>query len=672
MNTFKRGLLCATIISVFSLPAYADHLIVPVPIGKSTLTVTGAGQAARDLRKVAGGTDVVPAEEYKENTYALTLKDVLAATPGVLAEQRYAEESRLSIRGSGLTKGFHLRGVALFQDGIPFNFADGSGDFQEADMLALQHVEVYRGGQALRYGIAGLGGAINMVTPSARTLDYQGQVRVEAGSFGTFRFHADAGQKFGAADVYASVTKSNVEGYRQQTEQNNTKFNGNIGYAFSPGVESRFYVSWNDIQQEVPGTLTRQQALNTPKMSPATNILNDNARDVRSLRIANRTAVAFGADSRVEFGGYVNDKDLYHPIFQVLDQESVDLGAFARYSTTWIGGGMKHESLIGLNAGRGVNNADRYLNVQGRRGAQQSDAKQTAVNYELYGENRMFLNDDWQLITGVQAHIARRDYEDHANAANDADKTFRSINPKLGVMWQAIPEAEIFAGLSKSTEAPTYSELVQGAVPGFVPVEAQKAWTAEIGTRGGFNQFAWDATLYRAWLKDEMLQYNVGPDIPASTFNAGDTIHQGIELGLSWRPLTPLTLSMVYNLNDFYFDGDTQFGDNQVAGAPPQQFRFAVRYEDRGFHVEPNIEWVPEAAWVDFANTMKSDAYAVLGVKAGWAPVENVNLFLDARNLTDERYIPTFSTLTDARINATNVFYPGEGRAFYAGVSVKF
>lgn len=671
MSRLRRGLLCATLLSVFSLPAFADHLIVPVPIGKSTLTVPGTAQVMQELRKVPGGTDVVPATEYKEK-YALSLKDVLAVTPGVMAEPRYAEESRLSIRGSGLSRGFHMRGISLLQDGVPFTFADGSSDFQEADLLALQHVEVYRGGQALRYGVAGLGGAINMVTPSARTLDYQGQVRVEAGSFQTLRVHADAGQKWGAADAYASITKTNIAGYRQQSEQNNTRFNGNVGYAFNPDVESRFYVSWNDIRQEVPGTLTKQQALKTPKMSPTANILNDNARDIRSLRVANKTVVMFGADSKIEFGGYVNDKDLYHPIFQVIDQGSLDVGGFGRYTTTWVAGNMKNESNLGLNIGRGVNNADRYVNVQGNRGAMTSDAKQVATNYEFYGENRLYLTDEWQLVTGLQANIAGRNYEDHANAANSADKTFRSLNPKLGVMWQVVPEAEIFAGLSKSTETPTYSELVQGAVPGFVPVDAQKAWTAEIGTRGGFQQFVWDATIYRAWIKDELLQYTVGADIPASTFNAGDTIHQGIELGLSWKPWEHVTFNAVYNLNDFYFDGDTQFGDNQIAGAPPHQFRFSLRYEGRGAYIEPNVEWVPEAAWVDFANTVKSDSYAVLGVKAGWEPVENINLFLDARNLADERYIPTFSTVTDARTAATNVFYPGEGRAIYAGVSVKF
>ena len=41
----------------------------------------------------------------------------------------------------------------------------------------------------------------------------------------------------------------------------------------------------------------------------------------------------------------------------------------------------------------------------------------------------------------------------------------------------------------------------------------------------------WDATVYPARVKDELLQFTTNADIPASTFNAGSTIHQGLELG---------------------------------------------------------------------------------------------------------------------------------------------
>ncbi|MGB1539707.1 MAG: TonB-dependent receptor plug domain-containing protein, partial [Rickettsiales bacterium] len=112
--------------------------------------------------------------------------DTLAYVPGVYAQKRFGEEVRLSIRGSGLSRGFHLRGLTLLQDGIPFNLADGSADFQEADSLAFQRLEVFKGGNALQYGSTTLGGAVNMVTKTGNS-DPGHQLRLEAGSFNTYR-----------------------------------------------------------------------------------------------------------------------------------------------------------------------------------------------------------------------------------------------------------------------------------------------------------------------------------------------------------------------------------------------------------------------------------------------------------------------------------------------------
>jgi iron complex outermembrane receptor protein len=52
------------------------------------------------------------------------------------AQPKWGDDTRLSIRGSGLSRNFHLRGVQLYMDGIPINTADGYGDFQEIDPTA--------------------------------------------------------------------------------------------------------------------------------------------------------------------------------------------------------------------------------------------------------------------------------------------------------------------------------------------------------------------------------------------------------------------------------------------------------------------------------------------------------------------------------------------------------
>ena len=115
-----------------------------------TLTVPTAQQALNEIQFTPGGVAIVRAEEYKTSTPAATIKDVLDYVPGVFVQPKWGEDSRLSIRGSGLSRNFHLRGVQLFMDGIPINTADGYGDFQEIDPTAYRYVEVYKGANALR------------------------------------------------------------------------------------------------------------------------------------------------------------------------------------------------------------------------------------------------------------------------------------------------------------------------------------------------------------------------------------------------------------------------------------------------------------------------------------------------------------------------------------------
>jgi iron complex outermembrane receptor protein len=77
-------------------------------------------------------------------------------------------------------------------------------------------------------------------------------------------------------------------------------------------------------------------------------------------------------------------------------------------------------------------------------------------------------------------------------------------------------------------------------------------------------------------------------------------------------------------------------------------------------------------AEVDFANTLDAPGYAILGVEAGYDINDRISLFVDARNLTNEKYISNFSTITRATPANSSVFYPGEGMSAFAGVVVRF
>lgn len=139
----------------------------------STLIVTAPdlANAAETLAAATpGGTDIIGYEDFADRL-PVSLRDVLAYSPGVYLQPRYGQEVRISIRGSGISRGFHMRGLTLLQDGIPINLADDNGDFQELEPIFFDHLEVYRGANALRFGSGTLGGAVNGVTPTGRTAE---------------------------------------------------------------------------------------------------------------------------------------------------------------------------------------------------------------------------------------------------------------------------------------------------------------------------------------------------------------------------------------------------------------------------------------------------------------------------------------------------------------------
>ncbi|MCA9396030.1 MAG: Plug domain-containing protein, partial [Candidatus Omnitrophica bacterium] len=194
MKIFLKLIIFGCLISA-SASAYSSgesstrlpEVVVTDHSQSASSVVPEAEEARAELEKIPGGVYLVEKEDINRGR-ASTPQDLLGWVPGLHVQQRDTAslESRISIRGSGLQRTFHLRGINLLQDGIPLNQADGSGDAQRFDPLTVDYTEVYRGGNALRYGSSTLGGAVNFVSPTGYTAD-PFQARLEFGSFDYIR-----------------------------------------------------------------------------------------------------------------------------------------------------------------------------------------------------------------------------------------------------------------------------------------------------------------------------------------------------------------------------------------------------------------------------------------------------------------------------------------------------
>lgn len=649
-----------------------------------SIIVTGArnpddppvvAEARTRLSRTPGAVSVVAAETF-EDRFAQGFYDTLRNVPGVLAQKRYGEEARLSIRGSGIAQGFHQRGVLFAQDGVPFADADGFSDFQAIDPMSARYIEVYKGANTLRFGGAQLGGAVNLVSVNGRTAPYETLLRVEGGSFDSYRGQLAVARQWGDWDLYASVAGMESDGYRDHADQSQGRLSLNLGRAFGEDREVRLVFQAADIKQDLPGALTLSQALETPEMASAGSVAGDQARDLTVKRLTLQTRWRLGASTVFEGAVWGWQKDLWHPIFQVLDTDSQTAGLFGRFDWTGQVGGLKADLFYGLSYRDGEVDGQRYINTGGMAEALTADNLQKATGLDVFAEGRLFVTDRLALVAGGSYGRATRDYVDRRNAANNDGISYDWVSPRLGLLWESEDGVQVYANLTRSVEPPTYGALVQAPLTGFTPVDIQDAWTAEIGTRGRRGSLAWDVTLYRSRIDGEILNYITGPDIPAATFNGDRTIHQGLEAGLEWTlPVTPadgrLVLRQTYNYNDFYFERDLLWEGNRLPVVPEHQYRAELTWRHpSGLFVTPTVEWRIDDVWVDYANTLKAPGFTVWGLNGGWDLANGTTLFVDARNLTDERYISEMSAVTDARTASTAVFMPGEGRAVFVGVSV--
>ena len=671
MTVFTRALAGASLLAL-ALPAHARE------DEPQTIVVTGeriAEDADAEIRKTPGGVDVVASEDFADKA-AVSLRDALAFSPGVYTQPRFGQEVRISVRGSGISRGFHMRGLLLMQDGIPINLADNNGDFQELDPQVFEAIEVYRGGNALRFGGSTLGGAINAVTPTGRSAPgIEG--RVDGGSWNTVRGKLAAGMVTAAGDGYLAITGDASDGDRGHATRRSLRLNGNVGLKLAEGVETRFYGSANHIRQELPGALTRAQALATPALSLPGNYAQDQARDIDSMRLQNRTTVDLGR-AKLAVGAFFNDKQLDHPIFQVIDLKSVDYGAFARLDLSGEIAGLPVEVALGSTARFGSVRARQSVNFAGRRGALTADARQQARTIDSYGELRVAFVPTLSLVAGGVYTHGEREVANRLAPARSGSANFDELAPKIGLLFEPKPGVQFYANANRSVELPGFSELNQtpfavgGVVtPGFVDLDVQRAWTYEVGARGRAGIAAWDVTLYRADIRGELLQFDQAPDIPAATFNAGRTRHQGIEAGLDLTPAAWLRVRQVYQLNDFRFRDDVQFGDNRLPVVARHLYRGEVRLGTEVLSVTPNVEWVPQGAWADYANTVKAPGYGLIGLGAQAAIAGGLSLFVDARNLTGKKAIGDISAVTRAT-DASVIYYPVERRAVFGGVRGRF
>lgn len=695
------ALLAAQVVELDPVNVTASRVTTP------SLTVPDLDAARADLSLTPGGTEVIDADRYLTGR-ASTLADTFFLSPGVVAQPRFgSDEARLSIRGSGLQRTFHGRGIRVLQDGVPINVADGGFDMQSLEPTAAAYINVWRGGNALAHGASTLGGAIDYVSRNGRNSP-GGFARLELGSWDYLRATVAGGftSASSPADAYATFTQQQQDGFRDHAAQNNQRFFANAGFRLSDNAETRVYLTAIRSDSELPGNLTKAELEADPRQADTTafgSVNYDNKRDYDLLRLASKTTVNFADTSSVDLVFAWTYKDLDHPITPfagALDYLYNDLLLGATFTHDGELFSRENRLRAGVYFTRGETNATVFENNLGTRGTLRQRDEQTASNLEAFIENQTRLVAGLSGIVGLSASRNTREnrrvftsavanppffFPPAPGAQLTYDRDYDHIAPKLGLRWETEDrDIQVFANVSGSFEPPSFSETVTANTAR----DAQKATTFEIGTRGLRRFVRWDLAAYHAEIKNELLTIVDPVTLTSTTTNADRTTHTGLEvgteidlLGQDWNtrsaPDHRVVFRAAWTYGRFKFDrhsvGGVDYSGNTIAGLPPHLVRGELVWENAaGYYFGPTFEWVPQKSYIDHRNTFAADPYALLGLKVGRRVSEGLSWFVEARNLTDETYAATHNVIDNASGADQRAFLPGDGRSLFTGIEYRW
>lgn len=654
--------------------------------------------------------DVITAARLREMGPGLQLSEALVSVPGVVALERRnpAQELQLSIRGFGARSTFGVRGVRLYEDGIPQTMPDGQGQTSGLDLAAAQRVEVLRGPASVLFGNAA-GGVVQLFSPDA---PQRPELRLSGtlGPDGLWRLATEAGAQVGDVNLSVRSAWQASEGWREHSASQRQQWRARVSWRLDADRELLAVVSELRLPEaQDPLGLTAGQWAAHPRQA-GVNALSYNTRKGIAQRQAGlvHTWRQGAAQWRLMAHGGQRQVTQFQAIpappassVQTLSGHPggvIDLARrFMGLDARWSWQGDVSGQPLALTAGwafegmrehrRGFQNFDDSVGAPrlGVLGALRRDEDNTARNADPYLHVKWDFAPDWSAGAGLRHSHVRFTSKDRYIAPGNGDDSgavsFRATTPVLSLSRQLGANAMAHVSVARSFETPTLNEVAYASVSG-----AQTGWNrglrASEGTQlelsgkwQGEAGRAAQVALFQVRTQDEIgVAENAGG---RSVFrNVGATQRLGLELSAQariapgWSTRVAAAWSRAEYLDAFAGSGGLVNAGQALPGVPRRTAWAELVWRPGGSGWHGALSWQHRGRiWVNDANDAFAPAAQTWSWRAGWRQAWSdwrldATLWVD--NLTDER------TVGSVIVNEANrrYFEPAPGRSATVSASI--
>lgn len=604
------------------------------------------------------------------------LNDVVKYAPGITLRKFGGDRQVFQARGFTIDN--------LMYDGLPTTLSTFTLDtISNADLAMYDRVEVVRGATGLMSGSGSPSATLNLVRKKP-TATPQVSVTTSAGSWDRYRTEVDASNKLNDSGTVRGRVVAAYEDGKSYIDERNTQrqtfygiletdLNDSTTWTIGASKQRDDAVSdWGSLPSGPNG-----QNLHLPR---STFLSNDWAywdRDTVSLftdvthRFDNGWTSKLAAarlwgesDTFSSYlggapgGGYTQSSGAY-------DTTDVQTNLDATLSGPFQLLGREHEMTVGASWRQekfdqvggywlrstpvDVYNFNHNLVKPSKTDSdfRPYSSKNTATEKGIYAAARFNPIDPLHVILG--SRVTWYDYDDRS-ATNDY-KVTQEVTPYAGIVYDLNDTYSVYASYTEIFKPQTQQD-VSGAV-----LEPMTGESYEIGLKGEYFGGGLNASVALFDMTQENRAYAI-TDQPGSCRAtnrtcyeaAGEVRSRGIDTELSGALTPDWQFSAAYTLvlSQYVKDRTYQKGDLFAPEQPKHLFKAATTYQLPGVFSKARVgaDVLAQSATYGRVGTghAEQDAYAVLGLMAGYRFDEHWDARVNLNNLTDEKYwqgIPT-------------------------------
>lgn len=645
----------------------------------------------RDIESAAMQATATLEREAIERVRPTHPAELFSRLPGSWVTRGSGQEHLSAIRSPILSGGGGCGALLILEAGIPLRppgFCNVNNLF-EVNLAQAERVSVLRGPGGIGHASGGLHGVID-IAPRSPMLRAVNRIGVEAGSDDYVRLAASLTADAGAGALAADFTSADSGSFRQEEAYEHQLITLQHEQPLDAGGRWHTLLSAARLDQDTAGYILGERAYADRQLRRG-NLNPEAFRRADAVRLISRREWLGGRGVEHRLGGFARRSSmafLQHFLPGKPLERNSQVSAGIQYDRSGRDDGWDWGFDGELFRGDLLQRQDDP--AQGPPAVASIRPVGRHYDYVVDGQRlggylarRFEWTPGWFLRAGVHADWIGYDYDNRLLAGNlaedgtacefggclynrpaDRRDDFLELAPEL-TLGRRFEQGQAWLRLARGFRAPQATELYRlQRGQDVADLNAERLDAIEFGLRGS-APLQWELVAYYQRKRDYIFRDGDG-------FNVSDgrSGHRGIEFSLSHRigPRFRLGARGSYAIHWYRFDrdlgGETIRSGRDIPAAPRRMASADLTWQPDDRRLAQLAVEYTGGYWLDAGNTHRYDGHTLVHLSGEWGLAGRWRLNWRLRNLLDRRY----AERADFAFGNYRHF-PGQGRAFYAGIS---